>query len=171
MLINQGFSVNVGKILNPTAVFCFDRNLYNENLSLADNGNEIGTEKWCIYVLEGLKNEIKKIDNLANYKYLKEKILFPTLKFASERKYITPLEYKILKLAIDKKSIQNQDIQEIFPKKISTAISRMIRDLRTKKMLEPERDNTRRYHISFANNFLIRGIIKMLEKESFIPSL
>jgi Fic family protein len=171
MLINQGFSVNVGKILNPTAVFCFDRNLYNENLSLADNGNEIGTEKWCIYVLEGLKNEIKKIDNLANYKYLKEKILFPTLKFASERKYITPLEYKILKLAIDKKSIQNQDIQEIFPKKISTAISRMIRDLRTKKMLEPERDNTRRYHISFANNFLIRGIIKMLEKESFIPPL
>lgn len=171
MLINQGFSVNVGKILNPTAVFCFDRNLYNENLSLADNGNDIGTEKWCIYVLEGLKNEITKIDNLADYEYLKEKILSPTLKFASERKYITPSEYKILKLAIDKKSIQNQDIQEIFPKKVSTAISRMIRDLKKKKMLASERNNSRKYHISFANNFLIRGIIKMLEQESFIPPL
>jgi Fic family protein len=171
MLINQGFSVNVGRILNPTAVFCFDRNQYNENLSLADNGDEIGIEKWCVYVLEGLKNEIKKIDNLADYEYLKEKILLPTLKFASDRKYITSPEYKILKLAVDKKSIQNQDIQGIFPKKLSAAISRMIRDLKKKKMLESEINNTRRYHISFANNFLIRGIIQMLEKELFIPPI
>ena len=169
MLLKQGFNVNIGRILNPTAVFCFDRNLYNTNLSLADSGNYKDVEKWCTYVLEGLKNEIDKIDNLSDYSYLKDKILVPAIKYSLEMKYINRQESKILNKAIELQSFQNSDIQEIFPKKLSPAISRMIRELKQKNMLQSEKNNYRKYYINFANNFLIRGIIKMLAKESFIP--
>lgn len=169
MLIKQGFNVGIGRILNPTAVFCFDRNSYNEHLAYADSGSDFGLEKWCIYVLDGLNIEIDKIDKLANYEFLKETILSPALKHALEMKYINSNQFKILKKTIELQSIQNQDIQELFPKKQSQSISRMIRELRENKMLQSEENNSRKYHISFANNFLIRSIIKMLEKESFIP--
>ena len=84
-------------------------------------------------------------------------------------KYINRQESKILNKAIELQSFQNSDIQEIFPKKLSPAISRMIRELKQKNMLQSEKNNSRKYYINFANNFLIRGIIKMLAKESFIP--
>ncbi|WP_171253366.1 Fic family protein, partial [Acinetobacter baumannii] len=40
LLIKYGFNVTTGGgILNPTAVFCNDRNKYYEMLSIADNGD------------------------------------------------------------------------------------------------------------------------------------
>lgn len=40
LLIKYGFNVKDGKILNPTAVFCNDRDFYYEKLSEADTGND-----------------------------------------------------------------------------------------------------------------------------------
>lgn len=40
LLIKQGFKVKSGRILNPTAIFCMDRNEYYEMLALADTGKE-----------------------------------------------------------------------------------------------------------------------------------
>lgn len=170
MLVKAGFNVKKGRILNPTAVFCFDREEYYENLSKADTGTKEGLEEWCYYVLEGLKTEIDKVDSLLDYEYLKEKILLPALKYSHKKKYIDNTDLKILKKAVEEQVIQNKDLQEVFPDKVSAAISRMIRKLRENKMLETEADSSRKYHISVTNNFLIRGIIKMLDEEGFIPS-
>lgn len=170
MLVKAGFNVKKGRILNPTAIFCFDREEYYENLSKADTGTKDGLEKWCYYVLEGLKTEIDKVDRLLDYEYLKEKILIPALEYSRKRKYIDNTDIKILKKAVEEKVIQNKDLQEVFPDKIPAAISRMIRKLRENKMLETEPDNSRKYHINVTNNFLFRGIIKILEEEDFIPS-
>ena len=63
MLVKTGFNVNVGRIINPTAVFCSNRNDYYENLSKADLGTTEGILQWCEYVLKGLKEEIEKIEN------------------------------------------------------------------------------------------------------------
>ena len=46
----------------------------------------------------------------------------------------------------------------------------MIKNLKKKKMLRSEKDNQRRYHICFTNNYLMRGIIPQLAKEGFIPT-
>lgn len=126
-------------------------------------------EEWCCYVLEGLKTEIDKVDRLLDYQYLKEKILIPTLDYSLKRKYIDRTDFKILKKAVEKQVIQNNDLQEVFPDKLPAAISRMIRKLRKSKMLESEPDNSRKYHINVTNNFLIRGIVKVLEDEGFVP--
>lgn len=169
LLVKAGFNVNVGRILNPTAVFCINRDEYYKYLSEADTGKDEGLINWCTYVLEGLKTEIDKIDMLLDYSYLKESILFPALEHSEKMKYIDTNEYKILKLTIEKQVIQNSDIQEVLKGKHMTSISRYIRTLKEKKMLVSEVENVRKYHINFTNNFLIRSVIKKLEEEGFIP--
>jgi Fic family protein len=169
LLVKAGFNVHVGRILNPTAVFCIDRDEYYKFLSEADRGTDEGLKEWCTYVLQGLKSEIDKIDMLLDYEYLKDTILSPALEHASKMKYIDSTEYKILKITIEKQRVQNSDIQVVIKEKHMTSISRYIRKLKEKKMLVSEDENARKYHISFTNNFLIRSVIKKLEDEGFFP--
>jgi len=170
MLVKYGFRVHIGgRIINPTAVFCSDREKYYHFLFLADRGDNDNLLSWCEYVLAGLRNEINKIDNLLDSKFLETKILLPAMTFALERKYITENEYKILRLAAKKQVIRAADVKQIFPKKIPAEISRIIRKLRDKKMLQAERKRSRKYVLRFENNYLLRGIIEMLNKEKFLP--
>lgn len=170
MLIKYGFKVDIGgRIINPTAVFCSNREKYYHYLSIADEGTDVSLLIWCEYVLDGLKNEISKIDNLLNYDFLAQKILQPAIYFALERKYITENEFKVLQITIKKQIIQAADIKQIFPSKISAEISRIIKRLKDKNMLQPIKENSRKYVINFENNYLLRGIIEMLDKENFLP--
>lgn len=169
MVVKQGFNINVGRIINPTAVFCNDREKYYNFLSKADEGIEKGILEWCEYVLGGLKVEIDKIDKLLDYKYLVNKILLPTIDYSLERKFITPIEAKILFIAAKKQVMRASDIKNIFPDKIPAEISRMIRRLRDKKMLISERKNSRKYALSFEGNYLLRGVIEFLDKNGFLP--
>lgn len=169
MLIKNGFNVNVGRIINPTAVFCSNRNNYYDNLAKADTGTKEGILEWCEYVLRGLKEEIEKIDKLSDYNYLRSEILIPTINYSLERKYITDIEAKVLKKVVELQIIQNSDLEEIFKGKAKSEISRQIKKLIDKKMLIPEVELGRKYVIRFDNNFLLRGIIKTLGEKDFLP--
>ncbi len=169
MLVKLGFNVNVGRILNLTAVFCSNRDDYYQHLSEADQGSETNILKWCQYVLIGLKEEIEKIDNLLNYEYLKNEILNPTIFYSLERQYITEIESKVLRKVIEKQVIQAGDLKEIFKGKLSSEISRQIRKLVDKKMLMSEKEGGRKYVIRFDNNYLLRGIIHTLDEKGFLP--
>ncbi len=169
MLVKQGFHVEQGRILNPTAVFCGDRNVYYDLLSEADKGTDDGVLTWCRYVLRGLKAEIEKIDRLLAYDFLKSKILLPALAIAFERKLITGIEWAILKRAVEKQVIMAADIKDLFPGKHAVEVSRNIKRLIDNKMLGPVEDNARRYVLRFDNNYLIRGIIQVLDQEGFLP--
>ena len=169
MLVKAGFQVSFGQILNPTAVFCIDRNRYNQLLAAADTGARVDLEDWCIYVLEGLSREIAKIERLAQQDYVSHKLLIPALDYSRKMKYIDPEEHEILKVAARQSILQAQDVRQLFPDLHPTTISRKLRGLRDKKMLSPETPNGTKYHLSFANNFLMRGIIQALEAEGFIP--
>jgi len=103
MLIKLGFNVDVGRIINPTAIFCNHRNNYYKYLEKADTGEQSGILAWCEYVLHGLKEEIEKIDKLLNYDYLAKEILVPTINYSIEKQYITDLEAKILRKTVEKK--------------------------------------------------------------------
>ncbi len=120
-------------------------------------------------MLHGLKNEIEKIDNLSEYDYLKNNILLPAIQFALGRKLITTIEAKILNLLVEQKEIMNSDVQKIFPKRNPTDISRLLRNLKSKKMIVPKQGTTRKYVICFDNNFLLRGIIAALGENGFLP--
>jgi Fic family protein len=169
MLVKQGFHVDIGRILNPTAIFCNNRAEYYRFLAEADLGEKPSLLNWCEYVLAGLKAEIEKIDNLLDYKFLSEKILLPTLTFSLDRKIITEIEAKILSVAIKNQIFQAGDLKSILPKKLPAEISRLLGGLRKKKMIVPNKPKTRKYYINFYNNYLLRGIIEMLDKEGFLP--
>jgi Fic family protein len=171
LLIRQGFKVRQGRILNPTAIFCMDRNEYYKMLALADTGTEENILKWCTYVLKGLLAEIEKIDRLLNLKYTTEKILLPALSYALERKHITPREYEILKAVVKNKemSIKSADLTAVIGKESPIQRSRIIKGLKDKKMLTPLTDKGRIYTIGFSNNYLLRGISHALEANGFIP--
>jgi Fic family protein len=169
MLIKLGFNVNIGRrILNPTAVFCTDRQTYYNFLGEADTNEEQGILNWCEYVLRGLEYEIEKIDRLLDYSYLKEEILFPMINYSLERQIITPLEGKILKVSIDKEVIKASDVKPLFDKKNDSEVSREIKKLIEKKMLRSINEKGRKYVISFDNNYLLRGVIKLLGDKGFL---
>ena len=169
MLVKQGFKVHFARILNPTAVFCCNRKKYYDSLARADKGDDQGLLEWCIYMLEGLKREITKIHRLSEYDYVKSEILIPCLNFAFERKLVTEIEHKILKLTVEKVEIANSDIQQIFPDRNIADISRIIRNLKNKGMIVSTKEKGRKYGIRFADNFLLRGIIEALGKNDFLP--
>jgi len=169
MLVKTGFNVNAGRIINPTAVFCSDRNDYYSNLSKADKGTDDGVLQWSEYVLKGLKEEIEKIDKLTDYDYLRKEILLPTISHSLERKYTTDIEAKILKRVIDNQVVQAGDLKEFFVGKLDPEVSRQIKKLINKKMIVPENEGTRKYILRFDNNYLLRGVIKSLGEKGFLP--
>jgi Fic family protein len=169
MLVKAGFNVNVGRIINPTAVFCSNRNDYYKFLSEADRGTVEGLTSWIEYVLKGLKDEIEKIDKLSDYNFLRKEILLPSINHSLERKFITDVETKILKRVVDKQVISASDIKDIFPGKADAEVSRQIRKLIDRKMLISEKEGTRKYVLRFDNNYLIRSIIKQLGDKGFLP--
>lgn len=169
MLVKEGFKVDAGRILNPTAVFCSSRKNYYRYLSLADTGKDKGILSWCEYVLKGLKDEIEKIDRLLDYKYLKSEILLPAIQYSQERKFVTDIEARVLRVAVEKQVIQASNLKDIFAGKKASEISRNINRLKDKKMLMPVMEGTRKYIISVDNNFLLRGIIKLLGDKGFFP--
>lgn len=169
MMVKQGFHVDTGRILNPTAVFCSDRKKYYDYLSEADSGDDKGMASWCEYVLSGLKHEIEKIDRLTEYNFLKKEIIIPAIHHAREREIITDTESKVLKKTVELGVMQASDIGEFFPKKAAAEISRQIGRLKKRKMLQPEKEGSRKYVIRFDNNYLLRGIIKSLDEKGFLP--
>ncbi len=168
MLVKYGFSVDKGRIINPAAVFCNQREDYYNNLSLADTGEDKNILIWCHYVLNGLRVEIEKIDHLLEYPFLKERVLLPAINYAIERKLITDLESKILKRTIEKQIIKASDLTGIIESPFSSERSRIIHQLKEKKMLTPLPKSPRKYTIHFYNNYLLRGIVKSLREQGFV---
>lgn len=170
LLIKYGFDVTMGgRLLNPTAVFCNDRGRYYDMLGVADRGTEEGLEEWCQYVLAGVLDELKKIEKLTDYSYLKRHVLNPALAFAKERKLIDDTEAKILDVAITEGTIRAGVLVNILPGLNGNQRTYLIKKLLDRKMLQPVRDGAREYAPSFANNYLLRGIVHALRVESFIP--
>lgn len=170
LLMKYGFNVSVGgRMLNPTAVFCNDRERYYSMLATADTGTKEGLEAWCIYVLEGIRDELAKVDRLTNYAYLKRYILNPAVTYARERELITGTEESVLAIAIKSGVVKSGDLTSVFPDLSSSQRTYLIKKLVVQGMLLPISEGARQYTIGFSNSYLIRGVIKSLREQGFIP--
>ncbi|KQV99748.1 Fic family protein [Rhizobacter sp. Root1221] len=170
MLIKYGFNVKAGgRVMNPTAVFCNDRDRYYAKLGQADTGTPEGREAWCVYVLSGMLDELRKVDRLTDATYLIERILTPALHYARERELVTQMEEQVLlataRLGIAKAS----DLKGAMPQLTERQRTYQVGKLVERGMLAPIREGARQYTVGFANNFLIRGVIRALSAEGFIP--
>lgn len=172
LLIKYGYNVKAGgRVLNPTAVFCNDRDRYYAMLSLADKGTYDGLEAWCTYVLKGILDELEKVDRLTNYDFLKKDILAPALEYSRSRGLITRTEEAVLRIAIEKGTFRANDLNEPFSDLNMRQRTYQLKKLIDSKMLQPTHENARTYTINFINNALIRGVMKILVQEGFAPPL
>lgn len=172
MLLRAGFKVDIaGRIVNPTAIFCSDRDEYYHHLGLADQGTYEGMEAWCVYVLSGLLEEIKKIDRLSDYEYLRETILLPALSDAQSNGRLSLDDYRALCIVARKQVAMSGDLREAFSRGLSTAnLSRKAQALLQARLLMPEKTGGRKYVLSLANPYLMPSITKRLAQEGFLPS-
>lgn len=170
LLIKYGFNVKAdGRVLNPTAVFCNDRDRYYAMLSDADTGTQEGLESWCVYVLSGMLDELQKVDRLTNADYLIDRILIPALHYARERELVTSVEERVLLTTAQLGVSKANDLKGAMPKLTDRQRTYQISKLVERGMLLPIREGARQYTVGFANNFLIRGVIRALSHEGFIP--
>jgi Fic family protein len=170
LLIKYGFNVKAGgRVLNPTAVFCNDRDHYYAMLGLADTGLTEGLEKWCVYVLSGMLAELQKVDRLTDSNYLNDRILVPALRYARQRELVTALEEEVLLTTARRGTVKASDLHAVTKSLSERQRTYLISKLVERSMLAPIREGARQYTIGFANNFLMRGVIKSLSDEGFIP--
>jgi len=169
LMIKQGFRLNDSRIINPTSVFCIDRNLYYNMLSIADSGTREGQETWCAYMLRGLRDEIRKIDLLSNHTYLAEKIIHTSLVLSEKEKRITSRERHMLKIAFDAGAVSASHYRDLFRDKTPQEISRRIRGLRDKNLLLSLAEGSRKYVINLNAGLLRLGIMEALDQQGFLP--
>lgn len=170
LLIKYGFNVKEGRILNPSCVFFSDRNYYYQNLSIADGGKDVDLLIWCRYVLSGIASEILRIDALLNYAYLNQYILAPAIMDSLDRRQITKEEAEVLKLGI-KDEAQSFKASDISDKYKSRQKTHMIKKLKNNGFIKPIKEGSRTYYVNFSRSYLLRGVMKALEKNNFIPSI
>mgnify|MGYP003598713931 CR=1 FL=1 len=171
LLIKYGFNVKAGgRVLNPTAVFCSDRDKYYEMLACADAGTPLRLEQWCVYVLQGVLNELKKVDQLTRYDYLTDKILLPALAYARSRALISAQEQAVLLATVKSGIAKAADLSAAMPGMNATQRTYQIKKLVERKMLQPIAPNARQYTLGFDNSYLVRGVVHALSQEGFISA-
>jgi len=168
-LIKMGFQVKNGRLINPSSVFYTNRDRYYDMLAKADSLNDADILEWCEYFLLGLKNEIEKIDSLLDKNYVENNILLPSVKMAVDNEHITTQEYKILvhMISSPEMSIKSEELSFLGDLD-SRAKTRIMTKLKDKKMIMPTTKNGRIYTLKFVNNYLLRGVMKTLDKNGFI---
>ncbi len=168
-LIKLGFQVKNGRIINPSSIFYTDRDKYYEMLSKADSLNDSDILQWCEYFLNGLKNEIEKIDSLLDRNYVQMEILLPALKIAREEKHITEQEFKVLEHMVKKEEMamksEELSFMGVYDAKKKSALMGRLRD---KKIVASLSQGGRIYTIHFVNNYLLRSIMKVLDDKGFV---
>lgn len=172
LLIKYGFRVSAedGRLLNPTAVFCADREKYYEMLGQADTGTDAGLEAWCTYVLTGIRDELSKVDRLADYMNLTTEILVPALSYARQRQHVTAQEEAVLSMAIKKTVVKSGDLSPVMAGLNDAQRTYQIRKLVQNGMLQPIAPGARQYTIGFSNNMLLRGVVRALTDRGFVPA-
>lgn len=171
LLVKYGFRVSaMGRLLNPAAVFCSDRNHYYSMLAEADKGTDAALEAWCTYVLTGVRDELRKVDQLADYRHLQSRVLMPALAFARQRQLVTAQEEAVLAATIKAGALKAGDLAAAMPGLNATQRTYQVKKLVDSGMLRPVKPGARQYSIGFANNALLRGVIRALTDEGFIPT-
>lgn len=166
MLKQYGFDMVY--LLNPSAVFCIDRDLYFEKLQTADKRTDEAYLEWCEYVLQGLNAEMKKIIKLMDRDFLNNKIILPSINKIYQKGLI-PKEYKIiLELSVQKDNnmIKSKDIQEILPDLSTRQINSLVTKMISQDYLERTVPKGRIYHIKLMQENILKNIFSQLEHEN-----
>lgn len=171
MLIKAKFiNKTMRTILNPSAIFCMDRQEYYNKLAAADSGGEEALEDWCLYVARGIASEIVRVNKLLDRNYAVPNIIEPALKSALDSQFISAEEHEILKIAMQKDLIQAQDVRHLFGPTASDAVqtSRVLANMRDKGLLMVHPKYKKKYVMRFANNYLLRDVLLAMDRNGLL---
>jgi Fic family protein len=171
MLMQQDFNFARAGIINPSAVFFSDRDLYYSRLSEGDKGTDDGLLVWCQYVIDGISGELQKVEKLLDYDYLKTSILIPAIKTCASRGELSKDEEKILLLAAEKQVIAAADVDKAMTDLLYQTVLRRMKILRDRGLLGSSRYAAKSYRLQFADNTLMRSIVSQLRIEGFFSGL
>ncbi|MCX7023768.1 MAG: Fic family protein [Spirochaetes bacterium] len=173
LLLKTGFRVGgprpATRLLNPTAIFCSDRDKYYDMLSRADTGTDEGLLSWCSYVLSGLKVELDKVARLLDYDWLKKNILVPAIVELHRKNGLSSHERTVLLLTLDKVVIRNQDIRPSLNSISMVQASRILAELRKRRLLVPASGAERSYELGISQSPLLRTVLRQLDRQGFLP--
>ena len=169
MLMKYGFGGNHNRILNASFALAYDTEKYRSLLKKADADPEKSMLDWCEFALEGLKDDMIRIDRLSDYEFLKTEIIQPALNHPLFERLFTDQDRLILDIAVEKQSFQAADIKLYFPNKYPAEISKMLKWLKDKDLIIPLEDNSRKYTLNLLNKYLVKQIIAKLDKNGFLP--
>ncbi|MFA6128980.1 MAG: Fic family protein [Bacteroidales bacterium] len=169
MLRKQGFGGVADRIVNPTFSFCWDPEKYLKLMRRADSEKEKDVFAYIEFALEGLRDDMARMDRLLNYDVIREDILRPAFKHPLFDRVFSEQDRLIIELAMDKQVFQAGDVRLFFPQKHPTEISKMIKWLRDKEMIIGIDENARKYAINLENKYLVKLVVGKLERAGFIP--
>jgi len=169
MLRKQGFGGVADRIVNPTFSFCWDPEKYLKLVRRADSEKEKDVFAYVEFVLEGLLNDMVRMDRLLNYDIIRDDILTPAFKHPLFDRVFGEQDRLIINMAIDKQVFQAADVRLFFPQKHPTEISKMLKWLRDKEMIIGIDENARKYAINLENKYLVKLVVGKLERAGFIP--
>lgn len=171
MLQKLGYGVERAHILNPSLVFYSDRQRYYNNLAIADTATNDGLLTWSEYFIDGLLEEINKIDRLMDNKYVKERILEPIVKRAAVDNRISEQEEIILLGSFENKEMLfvSGDINKFLGTELSPlARSRMTSRMKKSGVIQSALLSSQKYHINLTSSLLSRYVKDVLFEEKFI---
>jgi hypothetical protein len=95
----------------------------------------------------------------------------PTINFGKDRGYLTKLEAEVLKKGVELQRFKATDINDCISELTPRQKTHLIAKLKSNNFIQPLKENGRTYYVNFMNNYLMRGIVRSLEKENFIPPI
>lgn len=156
-------------LMNPTAVFCSDRNKYFKALAEADKGTNDGALFWCRYVLQGLEAEMTKINKLLNRTFLNDRILLPTIQYAKNYHLIKDDEFAVLNYLLKNNTFKITDLRDVFKgSKNDPQINYLVKKMNERRLLQKTPQSDRKYAFCFNNPILLRGVVEQLASNGFV---
>lgn len=170
MLLKAGYRGDVGRILNPTAVFVRDREAYMNALQQADEGTDESLLYFCEYVLGGLRQVFESVHRLTDMNYVESKIMTPAFNLAEQRGVVSSVERNAIEDMWRQQLSESRHVRKWYPSKSAASISHVISDFKHRKLIRPyPTDTSRKYIIELEHGPLLRYVIQVLHQQGFLP--
>lgn len=172
MLIKYGFLKKKKTLLNPSSIFCMDRQKYYDMLAKADTGSKEGIEEWCEYVASGILGEINKMFRLLDRDFAVKNLILPAIKESRRDEHLSEKEYQVLMIATDKNIIQASDVVSIFGATPSEKVkcSRFLANMVEKGLLLRPPKTPKKYVARFFNKSLLPYVMSAMNENGLIDT-
>jgi len=171
IMVSQGFTDTTKyRAVNPTTVFGADRSLYYRMLEDADSLKPDAIIRWCQYLLEGMLNDLQKLNRLSDGSFVLDRLLRPAIKRGVDAGAYSIRDASALDIVARLTEVRASDLESAIPGSIPVR-SQHIRRLVDKRLIQPVAEGKRSYRLVMAPGPLTPFIIRQLDELGFLPSI